>query len=221
MTSGRGRPTEPLEVRRASVLNALFEAVTALLAGGGTYVDVSVNAMVAEAGIAKSTFYQYFSGKNDLLRAFVDQVVDTAGDSYDWIAFEGPPSPEAVISAVRSHVLEFLPYMPLMAAAFEAAYFDPEVRGTVDRLFESLNRGLSDHIRVGQEHSVIDPELPPAETAMWLTWMASRGVHRLLPVSDEKQLERLIDGIGRLMWSALYRPCVGASADAQGMAVRE
>lgn len=214
MLSRRGRPTESYDVRRAAVRDALFEAVQGLLADGRAYADLSINKMVAEAGIAKSTFYKYFTGKNDLLSSFIDEVVDAVGESYDWLDFEGSPTPAAIRSAVHSHVMEFMPYMPLMAAAFDAAFYDDELRESVDVLMASLTSGVARHIQFGQKQDWIDPDLPPAETGMWLTWMATRGVHKLVLVADTDKVEHLVAGISQMVWSALYGPCLGGDADA-------
>jgi AcrR family transcriptional regulator len=184
----------------------LFEAVNDLLTGENTYADISINAMVAEAGIAKSTFYQYFTGKNDLLSSFTEQIIEATGGDHNWLAFTGPRTRDSLERSIRDRLDAYQPYLPLMSAAFEAAYVDAGVRETVEKLMDLLDRGLADHIRTGQERGWIDAALPPEETAKWLNWMVSRGVHRLVMKADAARTDALVAGISQMVWSALYEP---------------
>src|SRR5262245_31017008 len=61
--------------RRESVQAELLGAVERLLERGESYTELSVERLVAEAGVSRSTFYVYFEDKGDLLRALADEVV--------------------------------------------------------------------------------------------------------------------------------------------------
>ena len=64
--------------------------------------------------------------------------------------------------------------------------------------------GLRKHIRVGQRAGFIDPELLPAETAGWLTWMAERGMTQLVQHAGKAKLRRLEETFTSILWYALY-----------------
>jgi AcrR family transcriptional regulator len=202
----RGRPTTSRDERRAGVRAPLLEAVTGLLSDNRAYADLSINEIVARAGIAKSTFYQYFAGKNDLLRSLLDEVAISAGAADQWLSFDGPVTYESLDAALQERTRRYLPLLPLMAAAFDAVYFDAEVREMGERLMGQLNDGIAAHIEHGQEAGFIDPTLPPREAAMWLNWMLSRGFHQLVLGADPANINALVAGFSRLVWLMLYAP---------------
>jgi AcrR family transcriptional regulator len=200
----RGRPTTPRAVRRARVRDRLLDAIVRLLAGGGTFADLSINDVVAEAGVAKSTFYQYFTGKNDVLTSFVDRLIEDTGGRYAWPVREGSRSADFLARAIHTQLAAYRSSLPLLAAAFETAYTDPEVRQSVDRFTSMLHDGIEAHIRAGQQGGWVDPTLPPKECAVWLNWMLCRGVHRLVCDADVDDVDALVDELSTMLWSALY-----------------
>jgi AcrR family transcriptional regulator len=207
----RGRPTLPRSERRAAVRDALLVAVTELLSEGGSYADLSINAIVAEAGLAKSTFYQYFTGKNDLLGSLIDQVIEDTRARDAWLDFDRAPDVATVQRTIASRAAAYQPFLSLMAAAFEAAYVDAEVRANVERLMALLNDGIATHVRRGQTGGWIDPELGAEEIAVWINWMVSRGLHQLVLGADAERVDALLAGFGQLVWSILYAHAPGRS----------
>jgi len=202
----RGRPTTPRSARRAAVRDELLQAVTTALADGRSYADLGVNELVERAGIAKSTFYQYFTSKNGLLTSLLDEVGTTLGATDAWLDFERAPTAEQVEELVRERAARYLPYLPLMAAAFDAVYIDGEVRDTAQRVMAQLNAGIEAHIREGQAAGWIDASLPPRDTAVWLNWMLTRGFHQLILGADDGAAKPLIAEFSHLVWSILYAP---------------
>ena len=62
--------------RRESVQAELLGAVERLLERGESYTELSVERLVAEAGVSRSTFYVYFEDKGHLLRELTDEVLE-------------------------------------------------------------------------------------------------------------------------------------------------
>jgi TetR/AcrR family transcriptional regulator, ethionamide resistance regulator len=200
----RGRPTQTRAARRTIARDQLLQAVTALLADGRTYANLSINEIVAHAGLAKSTFYQYFTGKNDLLRSLLDEVILTAGAADAWLNFDGPTTLEMVQASIQARAARYHPFLPLMAAAFDAVYFDTDVRDSAQQLMALLNDGIETQVRKGQAGGWIDPTLPPHEIAIWLNWMLTRGFHQLILGADANTSDRLITEFSQLVWNVLY-----------------
>ncbi|MEW1847912.1 TetR/AcrR family transcriptional regulator [Nonomuraea angiospora] len=64
---------ETLEGRRPSpARERILETATRLFYTEGVH-SVGIDRIIAEAGVAKATFYHHFPGKDDLVRAYVDQ----------------------------------------------------------------------------------------------------------------------------------------------------
>lgn len=202
----RRKPAD--RVARSDEIRArLLEVVERLVANGEGFTEISVERLVAEAGMARSTFYVYFEDKGDLLRAWFSEITDELRDAADgWWQLRPPLTHEHVHRALATIVERYRPHTPLMAAVYDTAAYDPSVRELVDTMMAENTAGLRRHIRLGQQQGFIDPALLPRETAAWLTWMAERGFHRLVRDATDAEFQRLVNAYSRIVWNTLYRP---------------
>src|SRR6516165_8477501 len=77
--------------RREEIARRLFVIVERLLAEGFAFSEISVEQLITEAGIARSTFYVYFEDKGALLVELMDRATQEIGAAAsDW--FELPPT---------------------------------------------------------------------------------------------------------------------------------
>jgi AcrR family transcriptional regulator len=202
----RRRPSER-ETRRDDARARLLAVVERLLADGVSYTEISIERMVAEAGMARSTFYVYFADKGDLLRAWFADITDELRvGAATWWQLQPPVRYDDTRAALAAIVATYRPHTPLMAALYDTAGYDPSVRELVDTMMGENIAGLRAHIRRGQSAGFVDPSLLPAETAAWLTWMAERGFHQLVRGASDAQVDRLVDAYARIVWNTLYRP---------------
>ena len=202
----RRRPSAR-QVRRDDIRARLLVVVEGLLADGESFTEISVERMVAEAGMARSTFYVYFADKGDLLRAwFAEITVGLRQAASAWWQLHPPLTFDDVRAALAGIVITYRPHTPLMAALYDTAAYDPSVRELVTAMMAENTAGLRSHIRRGQAAGFIDPALPPRETAAWLTWMAERGLHQLVRGATDAEVDRLLDAYARIVWNTLYRP---------------
>ena len=193
--------------RRDEIKARLLEVVERLVDHGEGFTELSVERLVAEAGMARSTFYVYFEDKGDLLRAWFSGITDelrvAAGA---WWELRPPLTYEHVHEALAAIVERYRPHTPLMAAVYDTAAYDPAVRELVDAMMAENTAGLRTHIRYGQQQGFVDTALLPRETAAWLTWMAERGFHRLVRHATDAEYQRLVDAYASIVWNTLYRP---------------
>lgn len=196
--------------RQAATGARLLDAVRDLLAEGTTYTEMSVGQIVKRANMARSTFYVYFKDKGDLLRsAFAEVSEDIEDAAQGWWSY-GPATDRGSLRPVLAPVvLRYQPHAALMAAVYDAAAYDTQVRREVDRIMARSIAGLRRHILRGRRAGFIDPALPPAETAAWLVWMAERVQHEVLAWADPRELERHVDAFVDLVWFVLYAPAAG------------
>lgn len=207
MAATERRPQSRRAERREEIRTQLLEVVERLLADGESYTEISVERLVSEAGLSRSTFYVYFQDKGDLLHAWSarisDELVAAAGT---WWAL-GPGLTKADVRAALADVVEtYRPHATLMAALYDAAAYDLAVRELVDAMMEANASGLRRHIERGQAAGFVDPALPAVETAGWLTWMAERSLHQLVRTASDKELVPLVDALGGIVWNTLYAP---------------
>src|SRR3954469_4925475 len=101
MPSVTRRRSASRESRRDELRVRLLEVVERLLAEGEGFTEISVERLVAEAGMARSTFYVYFEDKGDLLRAWFAEITDELrGAASTWWQLRTAPSYEAVRAAL-------------------------------------------------------------------------------------------------------------------------
>jgi len=202
--------------RREEISDRLWRAASALLAKGENFAEISVERLVQEAEISRSTFYVYFEDKGDLLRAWFAQITgELQGAAADWWELQGEIRREDLHAALLKIVDAYRPHTPLMATAYDAASYDTAVREEVTAMMDSNTAGLRKHIRRGQSEGWIAPNLPAAETASWLTWMAERGFHVMLRSADDAETAALVDAYTDVIWNTLYAFAPGRRQPAQ------
>lgn len=192
-------------VHRDQIVARLLAAVEHFLESGESYTEVSVERLVVQAGISRSTFYVYFENKGDLLRALTaDVMTDIMGAAARW--WELPPGSarEEVGDALLSLIDAYRPHQLLMAAVVDVSSYDVTVREAYTHLVEQAVAGVAEHIEAGQEQGSVRPEIDAQPTAAWLTWMAERGLQQLVRPSSDAQLHRLGDALTTIVWNSLY-----------------
>jgi AcrR family transcriptional regulator len=205
--------------RRADVRARLLAVVEELLASGESYASISVERLVAEANLSRSTFYVYFEDKGDLLRAWFAQVLDEIEHAAEaWWQVGGEATKDDLRTALGQVLRAYRPHTTLMAAVFDTAAYDSTVRGEVSTMMARNSAGLRTHIKRGQKEGWIDPNLLPPETAAWLTWMAERGQHQMVRGADDAETERLIDAYVDVVWNTLYAFAPSRRAEGAGRA---
>lgn len=205
MTRASQLPGAARHRRRIEMGERLLVAAERLLADGTSFTQLSVEDLISEAGVSRTSFYKTFEGKGDLLQAWLEQVVDEIEDAADaWFSLVAPDGPDAIREALAVSVETYAPHAMLLTAAYESAPFDPDVRATVDDMVHRGVGGLRRHIKRGQRAGWVDPELPADDVAVWLTAMNQRGFQQLGRVVDGLSVDRLLDAHARIIWDALY-----------------
>jgi AcrR family transcriptional regulator len=193
--------------RRDEARARLLEVVEELLEEGETFTEISVERLVAAAGMSRSTFYVYFEDKGDLLRAWFGEIIAELTAATDrWWSLGSDATREDLREILANVVTTYRPHTTLMAATYDAAAYDISVRELVEHMMSGNVATLRKHIKTGQKAGFIDDSLPADQTAEWLVWMEERGLHQLVRAADDAELERLIDAYTAIIWNTLYAP---------------
>jgi TetR/AcrR family transcriptional regulator, ethionamide resistance regulator len=193
------------EERRAETLRRLSVALETLLEQGESFTEVSVERLVSEAGISRSTFYVYFEDKGQLLRAVTeDLTADFLEACKRW--WELPPrrTREELQEAFRAMFDAYRPQRALMAAVSETAAYDVGIRDEYQRMVDVFVAGVSDHIRRGQKSKQVDPDLDAPRIAAWLTWMIERGLYQFAGAATKAKSEKYLSAMTDIVWNTLY-----------------
>ena len=200
--------------RRREIGRRLLAAVESLLADGESFTEVSVERLVSEAHISRSTFYVYFEDKGDLLQALTADVMsEIIAAARAWWALPSDATRADVEAAMRGIVEAYLEHKTLMAAVVEASSYDARVREQFGTLIQVSLREVAAHIASGQERGFVRRDVDAEPVAGWLTWMAERGLYQLVRFADDQTtLDRLTDALSTIVWNTLYDGARGSRA---------
>lgn len=183
-------------------------ATVELLGEGKSYADLSVESIAARAGISRTTFYDYFRDKRELLLAFGDALLKGALDeSEEWAP---GPDHDAVRAELRP-ILESIIRMqrhPVAIAVVEATYYDREVRAawvaTQERHIARTVRLLEWERAAGRYQERTTTIEARARVLHWGLQQTILQELTLRPEVDEDDLvDALIDLILIVVWGAL------------------
>jgi AcrR family transcriptional regulator len=198
----RSKPTRA--ERREEIGNRLFTIVERLLGEGSVFSEISVEQLITEAEIARSTFYVYFEDKGALMVELMDRVTRAVGDAADdW--FHLPPNATRtdLRNALARLAEAYRQHGRMMSAVIEAASYDARVRDqyavVMARRFEDMNRSFIPQQRDGSIRCDIDV----AAVTPWLAWMFERGLHQLVGHGGA-MTDSALDGVTSLVWNTLY-----------------
>lgn len=181
------------------------KAITALVSDGERFTELSVERLVAEAGMARSTFYVYFEDKGALLRAIGASTLQGFYEgARPWFDNRGEVTHEDVKVAMRGILDSFHENEIVMAAVAETAVYDTEVGEMYREHVEDFVTSLRKLIQRGQKAGTIR-DVNAAESAAALTWMIERTTLQRGPGAGPKQLDAIATGLADVIWGSLYR----------------
>jgi AcrR family transcriptional regulator len=153
-------------VPRGEARRRIVEAAARLLATT-RFRDLTVDAVMAEAGLARTVFYRHFDGLAHVVLGLLDELVDQTEAAAETAPDLDDP---AVLRGMLANAVDtFARYGPLFLAIDEAARLDEEVerayRATVERAIV-LTAAL---IEEGIESGRVTREVSPLDMARALT----------------------------------------------------
>lgn len=150
------------------------------------YLEVGVADIVAEAGVARGSFYTYFAAKIDVFRVLADEVAEVMDEAL----FTQPDDErlDVIDGLRRSHDRYMTAYREnaaIYALTEQLAHIDDEITARqVARHRQDLDR-ISDRIRRWQARGLADPSADPMATAAALLAMTRHTCYWLYVRGDE------------------------------------
>ena len=127
--SSHNRPREERKKeRRAAVQRRVMDATEQLLREGHAFGDLSIETIAARAGISRTTFYDYFADKRELLLALGATLIsDALGDADLWLPNGDPGATKAELRDLIRSLVQMYRH-PVAIAVIEATFCDMEIR---------------------------------------------------------------------------------------------
>jgi len=190
---------------RKQVLGSRLLPVLEELLDHESFIEISIERLVQQAGVSRSGFYLHFSDKVDLLRTLAtDVMADLFVTARGW--WELPPSAtrDDLREALDSIVASYLPHKQLMSAIVEASAYDVEVDTQFRLLMSQASRLVAEHIYRSQEAGSARKDIDVDRVSEWITWMIERGLYQLVATADPGGRDDLMAAATEIIWRTLY-----------------
>jgi AcrR family transcriptional regulator len=161
-------------------------AATGRLLERRRFRELTVDAVMGEAGLARTVFYRHFDGLADVVLGLVDDAVADAAE----VAYSAPdPSVPAVLRAMLERGVElWAEHGHLIAAVEEASHHDPIVERAYRDAFERSVATTAELLAAGvaNGHYRLDPR-PVARALMHLNTGYLTDALARAPAADREQ----------------------------------
>ena len=199
------RPLRPsIEQRRRDLSRHFIAALEPVLATR-RYADLSIEDLTVTGGIARSTFYAYFTDKTELLCAMADEVLEQIfAEGHTWWDLPDTAGIPELRAALLPPIHARIAHGPILGAITEGAGADDRLRDRQTRLINELAESLAAHIRRAQKAKAASPDIDPERTAKWLLWTFDRALYELIDTENPDETSRLVDAVTMIIWRTLY-----------------
>jgi AcrR family transcriptional regulator len=143
-------------VPKAEARRRIVEAASALLRER-PFRELTVEAVMAEAGLARTVFYRHFDGLADIVLGLLDEAVaDAEAVAY---SAEHPEAPDVLYAMLDRGVELWARHGHLLAAVEEASHHDPAVAEAYRAAFERSVQSSATMLAKGVEngHYAVEP----------------------------------------------------------------
>ena len=189
--------------RRDASRAEILAGTRRLLAGGGPVASLSVDRIVAEAGVSRATFYVCFPDKH----AVVGQLAQESLSWREHVHAEVLADPGLTRKRLDELLLTIVRHWhadrEVLGAIIELAEHDPAIRTAWRGAITEIADQAAEQFRIRGRRSRDRLDNPEAVAAVF-TWMLERACHQL--VDDEDSAETIALAISEILWRTLtYR----------------
>lgn len=205
MPSVTRRPSAGRAVRRRESQARLLSTLEALLSGGEPFTTLTVDRLIEEAGVPRSTFYLLYPDKAHLLRDLTGGLAEEfLAASRAWWELAPGAGIEELHAAFDGMLRAYQPHRLLMAAVMESSAYDAEVGEAYRDVIARHQEQVAAHIVRGRRGGSIRADIDAERTAVWLTRMIERGLQAWAGATDGAAREQALRAWTRIVWNALY-----------------
>jgi len=200
------RPPSGRLKRRAEIEAAVLAATERLLADGVGFTELGVLRIVAEAGVARSSFYMCFPDKVTVLVRLVGNMKDELfGIATSW----QPTGPDGGLDGLARVFAEQLAYYrlqaPVLTAIAEVSAYDPTLRETTNRALDRITQHIADVLTDEQRAGRTPADIDPAVAGRVLAWGCEQVVARQISLGDPDDDTAVAWEMARSQWYGTYR----------------
>jgi TetR/AcrR family transcriptional regulator, ethionamide resistance regulator len=196
--------------RRSEVERTLVATLEQLIADEPRFTELTLERLVGAAGISRTSFYKYFDSKVDVLSSWLGELVELLTRAPQTWSVEVAPTRAELARGLRDIAAVYRPRLPLVAAVYETAAHDAELRAQLAVALDSTESALRRHIARGQQEGWANTAVGDAETARWLIYLTENGLRHIIGPAPEHCVGELVEAWADTVWLTLYQPISGA-----------
>jgi len=204
------RPRSRQLKRRAEIEAAVLAATERLLADGANFTELGVQRIVAEAGVARSSFYMCFPDKVTVLVRLVGNMKDELfGKATMW----RPAGPDGGLDGLAAVFGDQLTYYrlraPLLAAIAEVSAYDPALREATAREIDRFAQHITDVLEEEQRAGRTPADIDSVVAGRVLAWGGQQVIAQQITMGDPDDDGAVAREMARSQWYGTYRRRAG------------
>jgi AcrR family transcriptional regulator len=204
---GEASPTEPgskpaLTARGARTRERLVAAARTVFERDG-FLNARVADITTEAGTASGSFYTYFTSKEEVLQALLDELQEEMLHPHLHDMTEGRDPVSVIAASNRAYLESYERNAKLMRLLEQVANIDDKFRELRKRRADTFARRNARAIRDLQVRGLADPTLNPVLAAGALSSMVARTAYTNWVLGEDWDLDELADTLTQLWVNAL------------------
>ncbi|MEY9941590.1 TetR/AcrR family transcriptional regulator [Streptacidiphilus sp. MAP5-3] len=196
------RITSPRSARGERTRNALVAGAREVFERDG-YLDARITDISKAAGVASGSFYTYFTNKEEIFAAVVEQVQEEMLHPHLRERTGITDARELIDASNREYLRSYKQNARLMALFEQVAQIDPTFRALRIRRGNAFAQRNAKLIKQLQERGEADPSLDPLVTAHALSNMVSRMAYTVYVLEQRIAFERLVTTLNQIWFNGL------------------
>jgi AcrR family transcriptional regulator len=193
----------PALTRRGRETRAALVAAAREVFERDGYLDAKIRDISQAAGTATGSFYTYFSGKEEIFSALMDQVNEEMLHPHIAEVPDGDDIVALIEAANRAYLDAYRRNAGLMAVLEQVSTINEQFRDLRRRRGAAFIRRNARNIERLQAQGHADPELDPVIAARAMTGMVSRLAYQAFILKERMPFELLVSTCTRLWVNAL------------------
>jgi AcrR family transcriptional regulator len=190
--------------RREASTNEILAATRRLLADGGSVARLSVDRIVAEAGVSRATFYVCFADKHAVIGRLAEESLAWREEIHAEVLSDPDLTRDRLDELLRAIVSHWQTNRSVLAAIIELSEHDPAMRGPWRAAVNQIAEQAADQFRIRWANGPDRPANPDAIAAAF-TWMFASCCHQL--VTDDASADTIALAISEILWRTLNYHC--------------
>ncbi|MFD0746576.1 TetR/AcrR family transcriptional regulator [Phytohabitans flavus] len=192
--------------RRAAVEAQILAAVGRLLAQGSTYTQISVQRILDEAGIARSTFYAHFRDKSEILSKLAETFRQRL---YQFTANWSPEGPDGGLAGLENAFRQIIAFhrehFPVLATFAEVAAYDASVQDFYNSELRDFEANVVGKLRDEQAERRTPADVEAAAAARVIVWGGTRAIEQHIRADDGTGDHSFAAELARIWWYGAFR----------------